>query len=167
MIKWSVCCCREYNLTEAWHITFASLSPSSVFTTLSAAMSDCKTAVGRRKTSQRSQIHHAVSYNDAPSCQPARPPFFLFGSCARRLLSCSSFFRLDDMSESLPLAEEQHSHRPTPPVLLLSQQTDLLTSMTVDEGESPPEGASGYVSNEVARKFAFSSPAALWRKWEV
>lgn len=64
-----------------------------------------------------SQIHHAISYSDAPSCQPAHPLIWQFS----RQLESQSSFRLMRCQKTPP-AEEQHYHRLMPPVLLLSQQ---------------------------------------------
>lgn len=65
-----------------------------------------------------SQAHHAISYSDAPSFQPA-PPSYL---AALQPAAEPELLQTDEMSETSPPAEEQHSHRPMPPVLLLSQQ---------------------------------------------
>lgn len=115
-------------ITCEWglYVTFASFSPSSVFTTLSAAMSDCKTPAGnenesswgnRRRRGRRftmplaTVMHHHVSLHillsgSSPASWRARAPWDWWD--VRKL--------------HLQQQRSRRYHRLTPPGLLLSQR---------------------------------------------
>lgn len=114
-----------------------------------------------------SQIHHAISYSDAPSCQPTRPLI------CRQLLSQSSFrlmrcqkLHLWQKSRALPQTDAGS------PAALTANDLSCcyVTSLTLQKGESCLSHQRE-LRNSVYQQWLrlwnplFSSPAALWRKW--
>lgn len=126
------------------YITFASFSPSSVFTTLSAAMSNCNgkqkqvIMAGGERPQPQPRYSDACAWSYLAALPPAGEPELL---------------QTDDMSDTQPPAEQQH-HRLLPPALPALTASDqsccCVTPTTPERGPilcEPPEGACRHVSN--------------------
>lgn len=122
------------------HITFASFSPSSVFTTLSAAMSDCKTAPGREnESSQRRRrvtdstmplatvMHHHVSLHVLLSASPA-------ASCWAR--APADWWAVRNSTSSRRAALPQTNATGSAALTANDLNYCCVTSMTLKRGES-------------------------------
>lgn len=163
----------EITTKRGLYVTFASFSPSSVFTTLSAAMSDCEMKTshheggegGRRFTVPLATVmHHHVSLHillsgSSPASWRARAPsdWWDATSSSRRADATTDSRRQSCCSRSewseLPLCD---TFDPGEGVeSSLSHQRELLDIQAMTAG-----------CNETW-KFLLSSSSALWIKWSV
>lgn len=152
----------ENPTTWGLSITFASFSPSSVFTTLSAAMSDCKTGVGNKNKSSwwrwkvtdstmplATVMHHHVSlhillFGSTPTSWRARAP---------------SDWRDVRHSASSRRAALPQTYAASPAVLTANDLSCCsVTPTTLEKGwilSEPPEGAFRYICND------------CWLQWDM
>lgn len=113
---------------------------------------EMKTSHHKGGEGRGSQIHRAISYSDAQSCQPAHP---LIWQLSRQLQSHSSFRLMRCQKTPPPAAEEQtlpQTHAASPAALAANDLSCCcVTPTTPEKGRvlsEPPEGAFRYISND-------------------